>query len=274
MIRSDPHGGTERKGQPATARALPHAGRRAAAPPGRPGSRRRLLRLLAVGAGIASLAAVASGLTFGFMSATTTGVANGFVAGRVVVTPGPGTSVVCDVTNLAPGDASTGYPSGPGVEDTTFPQCAYDVEYTGTVSGGAYLGLDVKVTSSTGTKLYDGTSSGLRLLIRGSNGTTYIGSGSGEGGTSYTTQGGTSFGTTLRSTATAPDLLVGTSPHTAGFTDEFTVDYNLPRTSSSNANIGGETAITLTFHAVQATHNTLPSTCTASGVSCTGLVWS
>lgn len=237
---------------------------------------------------VATLLAVMSlvtGITFGLFSTTTTGQTNTFTTGNVTVGLGSGTSVVCSVTNLAPGDSSTGYPSGSGVADQSFQQCKYFVTYTG--SAPAYLAVNVAVNNPT-TELYNATSSGLQLFIRdfyqGAYQTTYVGGSASTGGFEYTAQGGTSFGSTLSAGSTASDLLVSTSSYTgSGFTstfgasgDEFTVDYNLPYNSSSNSNIGGSTTITLTFHAVQAGNNALPSACNSAGagVSCTGLAWS
>jgi len=224
---------------------------------------------LALGVGF-----VLTGIAFGLFGSTTPSSANAFSAGKVVVGTGGGASVQCNVTNLAPGDASSGYPSGSGVANQSFAQCRYFVTYSGSVP--AYLGLDVAVANSGGNKLYDGTSTGLQLLVQDSSGTTYIGRAAGHGGTNYTAQSGASFGTTLNSGATASDLLISTGPESGSptaFSDEFTVDYNLP-IPASDANIGGTTTVTLTFHAVQAANNPLPSGCTSSGVSCTGLTWS
>jgi hypothetical protein len=255
---------------PSQRRAPTHTGTKA-----RRSSRTRALRATSILTGTAALATLASGVTYGIYTATTSAEQNAFTSGTVVVKPGTGTSVVCHVTNLAPGDASSGYPAGAGVANTGFTQCRYFVKYTGTVP--AYLGLDVKVTNGGGAKLYDGTATGLQLLIKDSAGNTYVGSAAGQGGTKYTAQGGSPFTSTLASGTTVADMLVSTSAKTGSptaFTDEFTVDYNLSSTSSNDANIGGTTTITLTFHAVQAGNNSLPSGCTAAGTACTGLHWS
>ncbi len=211
-----------------------------------------------------------TGVSFALFSASSPSQSGTFTSGSVVVGLGSGTSVQCNVSNQAPGDASTGYPSGSGVANQLSTQCTYFVTYTGSVS--AWLAVDVAVADGT-PSLYDGTAAGLQLLVKDGS-TTFIGSGVGAGGTSYTAQGGSTFGATLASPGTASDLLVSTSPQAGTFTDEFTIDYHLP-IPSSNANIGGSSTVTLTFHAVQAGNNALPASCTAAGMSCaTGMSWS
>jgi hypothetical protein len=244
---------------------------------GRHSKRRRVTRRLLTAASlVATFAAVASmvtGLTFALESATSPTQTSRFSVATVTVGLGTGTAVQCTIANLAPGDASSSYPSGPGVANQSFAQCRYFVKYTGTAA--AYLALDVAVANS-GTPLYNGSATGLQLLVQDTNGTTYVGGAPGEGGTSYTAEGGPSFATTLSSGATASDLLVSTSSQTGSptaFTDEFTIDYWMA-IPSANTNIGGTTTVTLTFHAVQAGNGALPGGCSAAGTSCTGLSWS
>jgi len=233
--------------------------------------KRRILVSLGAITTASALAATGVGGTFARLSATKVSGSNAFTTGTVVVGLGAGTSVQCNVTDLVPGDASTGYPSGSGVANQSATQCRYFIKYSGTAL--AYLALDVAITNGA-TRLYDGSGTGLQLLVADSAGTTYVGSAAGQGGIKYTTQGGSSFGTTLSSPGTASDLLVSTSAQNSTFTDEFTVDYNLAVPSSNN-NIGGSSTVTLTFHAVQRNNNTLSNQCSAAGIACTsGLSWS
>lgn len=234
---------------------------------------RRTVRRLGLASMLAAGGLLAVGVTAARFTATGTSSASAFSTGTVSVgLDNSGTAVQCNVSNLAPGDASSGYlPSGSSVANNSSQQCSYLVKYTGSVP--AYLAVDVAITNG-GTKLYDATATGLQLLVRDTAGATYVGSGSAQGGTKYTGQAGGSFGQTLASPGTAANLLVATSAKSNGFTDKFTVDYNLA-IPSSNTNIGGSSTVTLTFHAVQAGNNALPGTCSAAGVSCvTGMSWS
>ena len=231
--------------------------------------KRRLLTAAGLVAALLGVLAFAGGITVARLSGSKTSGGLAFTSGTVVVGLGAGTAVQCNVSNLVPGDASTGYPSGTGVANQTSNQCRYFVKYTGTVH--AYIALDVAITNGT-TKLYDSTATGLQLLVRDTAGTTYVGASAGHGGTHYTAQGGSSFAATLGSPGSATDLLVSTSPQSGTFTDEFTVDYNLA-IPSSNTNIGGTSTATLTFHAVQSGNNALPVACTAAAIACTGLLW-
>jgi hypothetical protein len=242
----------------------------------RSASRKRLLTAAAVITSLLAATTLYAGVTSARLSAVRASGSTTFTAGTVKVGLGSGTSVQCAVTNLAPGEGSTGY--SPGAGATT--QCSYFVTYTG--SEAAYLALDVAITNGT-TKLYDSNATGLQLLIKdnAATPTTYVGSSAGAGGTKYRAQGSASLATTLASPGTASNLLVSTSSFTAAtFTTafganglKFTVDYALP-IPSSNSNIGGSSTITLTFHAVQASNNTLPAACTAAGMACTSQVWS
>lgn len=242
-------------------------------------ARRRRTRLYTAASILSAVAAIASlvgGVTYGLSGASEGAGPYRLTAGTVVVGLGTGTPVVCHVSNLAPGDASTGYPSGTGVADQTFAQCRYFVKYTGT--DPAYLAVDVAV-NNTVDNLYTGAATGLQLLVKDSNGTTYVGSAANHGGTNYTAQSGGAFGSVLANGATASDLLVSTSPQTgspATYTDEFTIDYWMAIPSTNN-NIGGNTTVTLTFHAAPADNNAPPFSCTSpgAGVSCTsGMSWS
>jgi len=241
-------------------------------PSRRPRPSRTTVRRLGLVSMLAAGGMLAVGVTAARFTATGTSSASTFTTGSVSVgLDNSGTAVQCNVSNLAPGDASTGYlPSGSSVANNSSQQCSYLVKYTGSVP--AFVAVDVAVTNG-GTKLYDATATGLQLLVQDTAGATYVGSASDQGGTKYTGQTGGSFGQTLGSPGTASNLLVSTNAKSNGFTDKFTVDYNLA-IPSSNTNIGGSSTVTLTFHAVQAGNNALPASCSAAGISCvTGMGW-
>lgn len=220
---------------------------------------------------LASVATLAVGVTSALMSATGQGKAGAFSTGSVTVGLDSGTPVQCTVADLTPGDASSAYlPASSSVANNSSQQCSYLVKYTGSVP--AFLAVDVAVSNGS-TKLYDASATGLQLLVR-DNASTFVGSAANAGGIKFTGQAGGAFGQTLASPGSASNLLVSTSAKSSGFTDKFTVDYNLA-IPSSNSNIGGSSTVTLTFHAVQASNNALPASCNAAAVSCvTGMSWS
>lgn len=219
-------------------------------------------RRLALGAAavtsVGAVATLAAGFTFGLFSATESSGANTFTAGTVTVGAGSGATVTCNISNMVPGDSSTGASTG-SKSDT---QCAYSVKYTG--SAPAWLAVDVAVGNGG---LYDGTANGLQLYLKDGTPTTYV------NGTSYTQQGGGSA--TLPTNASAPNLLVSTAAAPTNTTVNFTLDYLLPSTAG-NSYQGLNTTVTLTFHAVQSGNNALPGAC-AAGQQCNaggGFAWS
>jgi len=207
----------------------------------------------ALGAGatatVGAVATLAAGVTFGLFSATTSSGANTFTAGTVTVGNGP-TSVTCNVQNMVPGDSSANAP-GSKADGT----CTYNVVYTG--SANAYLAVDVAVSNGT-TKLYDASATGLQLYLKDGSSTPYV------SGTSFSQQGGASA--SLPSTGTTPNLLVNKTAAGTGTAVSFSLDYGLP-TGADNSYQGGNTTVTLTFHAVQAGNNAVPSNC-ATGQQC------
>lgn len=208
-------------------------------------------------AGLAAAGALVAGTTFGLFSATTTGQTNTFSAGTVSFGSPGGTA--CTVTGAQPGDSGT---------------CTLEETYTGTVSGGAYLALNVAITGASGTPvaeygastaptaatgLYNGTATGLQVSITsgtGSSKVTYM-TGTALGGTA-TTSGSAS--------ASATDLLVSKSAFTTSTTITWTLHWSLPSTAG-NAFEGASSTIHLLVHAVQAAHNGATTSCTA-GETC------
>jgi hypothetical protein len=232
-------------------------------------------RLLVVGAAVTSVGAAAAllaGATFGlFSSAGISSGASTFTAGKVAVGLGAGTTVVCTVSPMSPGDNQAS--NGSSGQNAT---CQYDVKYTGNVK--AFLALDLTISGTAGTQtaipytqttaptgaqgLYDGTGTGLQFNIADNTGTTYM------AGVQYTNVGNAA--TTLTPTAgaaTVLDLLVNTVPVVQNDTRHLTVNYNLPIGAGNAYNLATST-ITLTIHAVQADNNALPSGCTHLGAQC------
>ena len=217
--------------------------------------KKRLAVASAVATTVAAVATLVAGFTFGLFSASESSGANTFTAGTVSVGTGSPASVTCIISNMVPGDSSATAPIG----STADASCTYNVKYTG--SANAWLGVDVAVANGS-TALYDGTATGLQLYL--SDGThTYLTSTAPTAGTTYKQQGGASASLP---TGTTLNLLVSTSPATTGTTVNFTLDYALSA-ASGNGYQGGNTTVTLTFHAVQSGNNALPGGC-AAGQQC------
>jgi len=127
-----------------------------------------LLITAATVATIGSVVVLAFGVTFGLFSATSSSQTNTFTAGTVSI--GTPVSVPCTVSNMVPGDDSTGYtPDVPGRTDAQTAACTFTVTYSG--SAPAYIGLGMV---ASGTNLYDGTANGLQFQVS-------------DGGANYTT---------------------------------------------------------------------------------------
>jgi hypothetical protein len=228
-------------------------------------TRRRLTMAAAALTAVAAVATLVAGFTFGLFSATESSGANSFTAGTVSVALGSPASVTCTITGMTPGDSSAGAPIGSN-NDTT---CTYNVKYTGTAT--AYLAVDIDVTNGS-TSLYDGTATGLQLYLADGTPTTYVTSTAPTAGTTYKQQGGASASLPVGTTA---NLLVSTTAATTNTAVDFSLDYAVP-IASGNTYQGGSSTVTLTFHAVQAGNNPLPSAC-AAGQQCnngSGFSWS
>jgi Camelysin metallo-endopeptidase len=227
--------------------------------------RKRLVIIGAAAATIGAAATLAGGVTFGLFSGTASSGANTFTSGTVSVGAGTPTSVTCSITNMVPGDSSTGAPIGGKLA----PPCTYNVKYTG--SAGAWLAVDVAVGNGS-TPLYDGSATGLQLYLKDGTPTTYLTSIAPTAGTTYTTEGGTSASL---ASGTVTNLLVSTAAATTNEAVSFTLNYAVP-IASGNTYQGGTATVTLTFHAVQAGNNPLPVDC-AAGHQCnatTTFLWS
>ena len=139
-------------------------------------------------------------------------------------------------------------------------------------SGAPALLADDVTTTNGSTALYDGTATGLKLYLNDAN-STYLTSTAPTSGTTFKTATGTA--TSLPATG-IQDLLVSATAAAANTAVGFTLDYALP-IASGNIYQGGSATVTLTFHAVLAGTNSLPSACTSAGSQClagSGFAWS
>lgn len=212
--------------------------------------------------------------------AGTTDIASGPLGsastGTVNLSTSAGTT--CNVTALTPGDDQSSAGDVP---------CTLDATYRGTLP--AYLSLDVTITSSSpgvdpdhvlpgAPGLYDGTPTGLQLLIRDSSTPPTIYMGDGERPAAPGTVLGGEPTVPGSATARGTHLLVRKAPFTTGQSVTFTVDYLLPA-SATNAYDGAGSTITLRVLAVQSQSNGSVTGCVA-GDECdttvpgTGPVWS
>jgi predicted ribosomally synthesized peptide with SipW-like signal peptide len=216
---------------------------------------KRALLGVGVAATIAAAGAIVVGTTNALYSATQTSSSNTFNSGTVTVGLGS-TSTTCAITNMVPGDSSTGYGTGSGA----LTQCNYKVKYTGSAS--AWLAVDVAVNAGV-TPLYTGTGDGLQVLVKTSGGTTLVNN------TTYKNPSGVD--TLLSAGSTASNLLLSTSPAVANDEFQFNIDYLLPLLSP-NSTQGGSASVTLTFHAVQSGNQ--PILACVTGRQCNTITWS
>ena len=213
-------------------------------------------------ASIGVVATIVVGMTLGLYGTSQASTGDG---GTVTVGTGAPASVTCTIANMMPGDSSTGAPIGSQADSA----CTYNVKYTGSAS--AWLAVDVAITNGS-TALYDGTATGLQLYLNDAN-STYLTSTAPTSGTTFKTAAGTA---TSLPAAGIQDLLVSATAAAANTAVGFTLDYALP-IASGNIYQGGSATVTLTFHAVLAGTNSLPSTCTSAGSQCLagdGFAWS
>jgi predicted ribosomally synthesized peptide with SipW-like signal peptide len=215
----------------------------------------RLWRVLGALSLAGAMASLAAGVAFAYFSATgsATGTATVGHLHLLKVTTGPATvTYTCTVTDMTPGESSTGWTGSPAGTKSDNP-CAFTV--TLTTTGRAYLGLS---TTIGGTGLY--APGGLRFQI-----------------TDTTTSSYTASGTINTNTATDP-LYVGTFSSSGNHT--FTVNFSLPVTVATATFQGKTTTVTLTVHAVVSGQHATTTGLTGGppctpGVQCAGLTrWS
>lgn len=210
-----------------------------------------------LGGGLLAIAAMGTlviGSTLALFSASQTSGSNEFAAGTVTVGAGDASSIVCNVSGMAPGDSSKFASSGSKSLDS----CRYEVKYTG--SSTAWLSVDVAV-ATTGTNLYTAGQDGLQF---------YVGAGSTNimNGTKYKTLDGTD--TTVNSGTTVEHILIAATPATTNTTVSFGIEYLLPLLAP-NALQGGNTSITLTFRAVQSANQPIGDC--VPGRQCNTITW-
>ena len=208
--------------------------------------KKRLLLAAGTIASVGAVIALATGVTFGLFSATSTSTSNSFAAGNVTLTSGPNTT--CTITSIVPGD------SNPAA-------CTLEATYTGGVA--AVFALDLSITSQTpgsgpntyvegsdtGTAptnapgLFDGTATGLQLTLTDNNGNTYLYNGhdwkdqSGATQNLFSNQG--------------YDLLAG---DTSASPITWTLGWSLPL-NAGNGYQNAATTIRMQAHAVQQQNN-------------------
>lgn len=234
------------KNQPTDKQPVSDAGR-----PGGAGSRRfrRLASIVLVTAS-AGLALVGTSALF---TDSETNQSDAFATGTVTVGLGA-TSTTCNVTELAPGDSSSGYGSGSASRTT----CTYNVKYTGSLP--AYLGVDVNVANGV-TPMFTGTASGLQLQVATSDGVSVV------NGTAYKNQAGSDV--TVVAGTQVSNILVTSTPAVTNDEVTFTVDYLLPL-AAPNSLQASSSSVQLTFHAVQSANQV--TSCVA-GRQCTSINW-
>lgn len=182
------------------------------------------------------------------------GETNSFTSGTLSESSG-GASSTCQLSKVYPGES--------------LGTCKLQITYTGNLP--AYVGLDVVVTTSSGSggsALYNGNAAGLTFTLS-------------DGTTSYALPSGTQVLDELAASsypAGVPDAIFTSTAGQNSVTFTLTPTF---ATGQSNPNQyeGASASVTLTAHAVQSAHNALPAACTSGGhpmigVSCTGLLWS
>jgi len=248
---------------------------------------------------IAAMSFLVAGITYGRFSGSKASTPSTFATGTVSYNAPA--STLCNVGTgagqtaaaLRPADASSGW-STPAGSDAP---CTLAVTYNGTANG--YLGLDVLIATKAGTvqpgapsgtlaaPLYDGSANGLQLQITDTkNGSSiyYV------NGTKYTTQGSTPSQVAIGS-ASCPvpytsgyscyqvtDLLVSTTAFASSQSDTFSINYQLPTTSTAGYENSTATVV-LTVHAVQSGNNAVPTSpastkCFAVAQCSAGFAWS
>lgn len=214
--------------------------------------------MFSIGGGLLALAAAGAltiGATMSLFSASASSSANSFATGTVAIGLGDSASVTCNVTEMSPGDSSTGSATG----SKTLDACTYNVKYTGSLP--AWLAVDVAV-NSTGTNLYTAGATGLQFYVK--NGSTSV-----IDGVNYKTVGGTN--TPVTSGVAVQNVLLNDTPVQGPNARSFDINYLLPLLAA-NALQGGSTSIQLTFHAVQSANQPIGS-CVA-GRQCNTITWS
>jgi predicted ribosomally synthesized peptide with SipW-like signal peptide len=229
--------------------------------------KKRLLLAAGTLASIGAVVALATGVTFGFFSATSGPESNSFTAGTVSLTSDA--TGACTVTQISPGDSGT---------------CTLSATYGGSVP--AYLGLDLSINGNTpgsgannayvagsdlgavvagANALFDGSANGLQLTLTDGTAQYFF------NGTQWETKAGlaTNLTSDNGSTGTVNDLFMGAATGTA---QTITLGWLLP-TTANNAYQAAGSSFRLQIHAVQSANN--PATGCTVGQQCptTTMAW-
>ena len=250
-------------------------------------------RLLFGAGGITAVGAVATlvlGSTLGLFS-TQVNSGNSTFSAATLGLSNDGTSAPCVVTNLVPGEASTG--TGQDVP------CTFKIDNASTAP--IYAAVDVFIatgkagtvgtnygstTAVTPADLYGGTPTGAGLNISISDGTHPFSVPATANVLANCTLASTdpfyAASTALATPAAdtcyeVKDLLLSTTAYAALASplSTLTTSWSLPA-ASDNAYEGGDALIAFNAHAVQSQNNTLPAGCTTVGVACPasgGFLW-
>lgn len=221
-------------------------------------------QMLIAGSGLLGVAAVAvlvTGSTFGFFSAQSISDGNTFTSGTVAL--GCPTTQGCAVTGVLPDQSSTR-------------PCSFQVTYTRVSTADAYLAVDVLVVGGNGSTdaLWTGLPTGLQLTLT-----------TGKGIHSFTVPNstlancrahadagavGAQFQTASTDGTTCGEVtndLLSTAAVTPGTMSNLHLNWTLPVSSPSSAQTT-TAAVYLVFHAVQSGANALPVGCTTVGAAC------
>ena len=213
--------------------------------------KKRLFLAAGTIASVGAVVALAVGVTFGLFSANAPATQSTFATGTLTL--GSSVDHHCSITNMVPGDESTGYTGADVTGNTQSPKdasCTFTVQYTGSVPA------DIGLTLTPGGTLYDGTANGLQYQITD------------DLGASFST-GGVINGTSGDKLWVAKDAGNGVG---GDHTYTITVDYGLP-TATGNAYQNLNATLDMTLYAVQAGNNGDP-TAQVAGQPSSGISWS
>jgi hypothetical protein len=203
--------------------------------------RKRLIVAASALTGVVALFTGAAGTTLGLLDSQAAPTAATVSSGTVTLT---NSSIAnCPVSNMFPGQTNSANP------------CTFSATYSGSVS--AYLAVDVLIESQAGnggSKLYDGTATGLQVQITSTNpNVTYA-----DPTVATSCPAGAPAGSTCYE---LDDELLSIGAFYATSTVNFSVQVSLPAGSTS-AYQNGAAQIILTTHAVQAGNNAVSCTTT------------
>jgi hypothetical protein len=202
-------------------------------------------------ASVGAVVALAVGVTFGLFSTSQAANQSSFATGTLSV--GSVVNHECSISNMVPGDESTGYTGADVTGNTQSPKdaaCTFTVKYTGSVPA------DIGLALTPGGSLYDATSHGLQYQIKDDLGDSF-------------TSGGVINGSAGDKLWVAKDAGNGVG---GDHTYTITVNYGLP-TATGNTYQNLNATLDMTLYAVQSGNNGDPTAQTAGSPS-SGINWS